>query len=71
MQWKIKPTIVPQRNQKSDLYHTWQTKVMLDSDLSATFVSGGNKNLKKAVKRNINRFPVSFCFQLTEKKLKT
>lgn len=27
------------------------------------------KNVNKAVKRNIDRFPEEFCFQLTEKEL--
>jgi len=41
-------------------------QVMLDSDL-ATLYQVETKNLNKAVKRNIERFPQSFCFQLTEK----
>ena len=41
-------------------------RVMLDSDLSQLY---GVKtfNLNKAVKRNINRFPIDFMFQLTKK----
>src|SRR5690625_2829952 len=39
-------------------------QVMLDSDL-ATLYQVETKNLNKAVKRNIERFPASFCFQLT------
>jgi hypothetical protein len=40
-------------------------KVMLDSDLAALYrVTTGNLNL--AVRRNANRFPEDFMFQLTE-----
>lgn len=38
---------------------------MLDSDLAKLY-QVETKNLNKAVKRNIERFPQSFCFQLTE-----
>jgi phage regulator Rha-like protein len=38
---------------------------MLDSDLASLY-QVETKNLNKAVKRNIERFPQSFCFQLTE-----
>ncbi len=40
-------------------------QVMLDSDLASLY-HVETKNLNKAVKRNIERFPASFCFQLTE-----
>jgi len=51
---------------KSLIYPIRGKQVMLDSDLA--FLYGvETKNLNKAVKRNIERFPVSFCFQLTEK----
>ena len=43
-------------------------QVMLDSDLAALY-QVETKNLNKAVKRNIERFPVSFCFQLTEEEV--
>ena len=39
--------------------------VMLDSDLASLY-QVETKNLNKAVKRNIERFPQSFCVQLTE-----
>ncbi len=42
---------------------------MIDSDLAALYkVTTGNLN--KAMKRNISRFPESFCFQLTEDEYK-
>ena len=43
-------------------------KVMLDGDLSGLYgVTTGNLN--KAVKRNIDRFPEDFMFQLTRQGL--
>lgn len=62
-----KPTIVPQEI-RNLIYTIRGKQVMLDSDL-ATLYKVETKNLNKAVKRNINRFPVSFCFQLTEKEV--
>ena len=41
-------------------------KVMLDSDLAELY-GVETFNLNKAVKRNQGRFPLDFCFQLTEK----
>jgi hypothetical protein len=40
-------------------------RVMLDSDLAALYTVE-TKVLNQAVKRNLNRFPTDFCFQLTE-----
>ncbi|MBW3523876.1 ORF6N domain-containing protein [Chryseobacterium sp. NKUCC03_KSP] len=59
-----KPTIIPQEIQ-SLIYTIRGRQVMLDSDL-ATLYGVETKNLNRAVKRNIERFPLSFCFQLTE-----
>lgn len=44
-------------------------RVMLDSDLAALY-GVETKNLNKAVKRNIERFPQNFMFQLTEQEWK-
>ena len=38
---------------------------MLDSDV-AMLDQYTTKNINKAVKRNLERFPEDFCFQLTE-----
>ena len=43
-------------------------RVMLDSDLAHLY-QVETKNLNKAVKRNINRFPKDFMFQITDKEL--
>lgn len=40
-------------------------KVMLDSDLAKIY-GVTTKNLNKAVKRNLNRFPNDFMFQLSD-----
>lgn len=45
-------------------------KVMLDFDL-ATLYEVETKRLKEAVKRNIERFPENFMFELTENELKS
>ena len=41
-------------------------KVMLDYDLAELY-DVETKNLNKAVKRNVGRFPKDFMFQLTKK----
>ena len=62
-----KPTISPM--EISNLIYTIRGKqVMLDSDLASLY-EVETKNLNKAVKRNIERFPASFCFQLTEEEV--
>ncbi|WP_444660129.1 ORF6N domain-containing protein [Flavobacterium columnare] len=50
------------------IYTIRDKQVMLDSDLASLY-QVETKNLNKAVKRNIERFPASFCFQLTEEEL--
>lgn len=47
------------------IYTVRNKQVMMDSDLAALY-QVDTKILNKAVKRNSNRFPESFCFQLTE-----
>ena len=44
-------------------------KVILDEDLAELY-GVETKNLVKAVKRNIDRFPVDFMFQLTNQEFK-
>lgn len=54
----------------SNMIYTFRGKqVMVDSDLAGLYlITTGNLN--KAMKRNISRFPESFCFQLTEEEYK-
>ena len=50
---------------KNLIYTIRGKKVMLDSDVAMLY-HYTTKNINKAVKRNIDRFPEDFCFQLTE-----
>lgn len=52
------------------IYSIRNHKVMLDSDLAELY-EVETKNLNKAVKRNIDRFPEDFMFQLTDEEWKT
>lgn len=47
------------------IYTIREQKVMLDRDLAALYQIE-TKRLKEAVRRNINRFPIDFMFELTE-----
>lgn len=62
---KLKESIVPmERIERSILYISGQ-KVMLDTDLAELY-SVPTKVLNQAVKRNRERFPDDFMFQLTK-----
>lgn len=50
-------------NIKSHIYEIRGCRVMLDNDI-ASYFGVETKSLNRAMKRNINRFPESFCFQL-------
>ena len=51
---------------KNLIYEVRGVQVILDSDLAILYkCTNGTKDINKAVKRNINRFPQSFMFQLT------
>ncbi len=58
------PEITPKQIEKM-IYIIRGQKVMLDSDL-ANLYGVLTKNFNKAVKRNIDRFPSDFMFQLTK-----
>ena len=62
-----KPTIST-KEIRNLIYSIRGKQVMLDSDLASLY-QVETKNLNKAVKRNIERFPASFCFQLTEEEV--
>lgn len=58
--------IILSQKEIAPLIHTIRgVQVMLDSDLALLFQIE-TKALNKAVKRNMERFPGTFCFQLTE-----
>ncbi len=52
-------------NIKNLIYTIRGKQVMLDSDVAMLY-HYTTKNVNKAMKRNIDRFPEDFCFQLTE-----
>ena len=54
---------------KNLIYTIRGKQVMLDSDVSMLY-HYETKNVNKAVKRNIERFPEEFCFQLTDEEVK-
>ena len=53
---------------KKMIYTIRGKQVMLDSDVAMLY-HYDTKNINKAMKRNIERFPEDFCFQLTQKEL--
>jgi len=50
------------------IYSIRGKQVMLDSSLASLY-QVETKNLNKAIKRNIERFPASFCFQLNKEEV--
>jgi ORF6N domain len=61
--------ILKEENIASIIYLIRGEKVMLDRDL-ATLYGVETRILKQAVRRNINRFPVDFMFEMTESEFK-
>ena len=57
--------IIPLESIQQRIYLIRGHKVMLDSDLAELYAVQ-TFNLNKAVKRNIDRFPADFMFQLTK-----
>lgn len=57
--------IVNSEEIKNLIYTIRGKQVMLDSDVAMLY-HYETKNVNKAVKRNIDRFPEDFCFQLTK-----
>ena len=58
-------------NIENIIYEIDGKKVMLDSDLAKLYeCKNGTKDINKAVKRNIERFPKNFYFQITEEEMK-
>lgn len=62
-------SLLPIENITSKIYLIRKEKVMLDSDL-ATLYGVATKVIVQAVKRNIDRFPKDFMFQLTTNQYK-
>ena len=62
---EAKEVLIKESQIKNLIYEIRGHQVMLDSDLAMMY-QVETKNLNKAVKRNVNRFPEDFCFQLSE-----
>lgn len=65
MSKKALETIIPEELISNKIYFIRNQKVKLDRDL-ATLYEVETKVLKQAVKRNIERFPEDFMFELTK-----
>lgn len=61
--------IVPTALISQKIFFVRGTRIMLDADLARLYAVA-TKNLNKAVKRNANRFPADFMFQLTPRNYK-
>lgn len=55
---------------KNLIYTIRGKQVMLDSDVAMLY-EYPTKRINETVKRNIERFPENFCFQLSENEVKT
>jgi len=63
--------IVGDENIKDLIYMVRGKQVMLDRDLAKLYhCKNGTKTINQAVKRNIERFPERFMFQLSEDEYK-
>lgn len=58
--------VVEHNNIENQVYFVRGEKVMLDNDLAVLY-GVETKRLNEQVKRNSERFPIDFMFQLTEK----
>ncbi|WP_353168257.1 ORF6N domain-containing protein [Flavobacterium sp.] len=61
-------TIIPNEVISDKIYFIRNQKVMLDKDLAELY-SIENKQLKRQVKRNIERFPADFMFELNKREV--
>ena len=62
--------VVEHNNIENQVYFVRGEKVMLDNDLAVLY-GVETKRLNEQVKRNSERFPIDFMFQLTEKEWET
>jgi ribosomal protein S17E len=60
--------LIPIERSASKIYLIRDAKVMLDRDLAELY-DVETKNLKRAVRRNIERFPNDFMFELSKKEM--
>ena len=67
-EWELKK----EENIENLIYEIRGKQVMLDSDLARLYkCTNGTKDINKAVKRNLERFPERFMFQLTNTEYQT
>ena len=66
----VQPTLVPAERIERAILLIRGHKVMLDADLASLY-EVETKGLVRAVKRNLDRFPSDFLFQLTAKEFQT
>lgn len=65
-----KTSEIQERNIQNLIFEVRGKQVILDSDLASLYeCTNGTKDINKAVKRNLNRFPEDFYFQLTKEEL--
>ena len=61
---------IDEKNIENKIYEIRGVQVMLDSDLAELYqCANGTKDINKAVKRNIDKFPNDFYFQLNKEEL--
>ncbi len=65
----MESSVIPQQIIENKILFIREKKVMLDKDLAVLY-GVETFNLNKAVKRNIDRFPEDFMFQLTKEEFK-
>ena len=63
-------SVIPIESIQQRIYLIRRRKVMLDTDLAKLY-GVETFNLNKAVKRNLDRFPADFMFQLTKEEAET
>ena len=61
--------LVPTETIEKKIYVIRERKVMLDRDLAELY-NVATRELNKAVKRNLDRFPADFMLQLTHEEFK-
>jgi len=64
----MKNEIIREQQIQNKIYPFRNQQVMLDKDLAELY-GVETRALKQAVKRNINRFPIDFMFELTEEEI--
>jgi ORF6N domain len=62
-------SLIPEERILKKIYLIRDCKVMLDMDLAALY-GIETKQFKRAVRRNIRRFPEDFMFEMTKEELK-